>query len=494
MDPCYPGLWPQQTNIDIDPAPPYDARSSLANISVAEVLERYQHDTDLMRHILAAKAEEDKRRAAEELRLVEEARLQSKYLDFLEGGNSSSNSQHNRRYSDHASLIDSFGESCFFISFNLEKRNYSTIFYYLIDSLGMSSTPNNNNNDAATVTSVLTPQSQWMSSTSSLPMMPASQFLDKTPPSPSPSFLPPNSPYASFDVPFAELSISASSSPEPSHHQFHHQHHHQHQHHLPPQQQQQQQQQQQSLPQQQRPKSSSSLSKLSQEETRATTPPPPPPPSSADTQQQPERSCKRTLSRTRSQRRTPSTSKNSKRNKRVSQQQLTEEEQQQQQQQQQQQHLQPPVPTQHTIILEQHPQQQQQSQPPPPQQQQKKSEEPRLDHGKVMQALRAKLQRSSNPQKSNSQYQQQQQEEADQQAAATAAASMSPTGILLLDLKNPRKSFPPRKPHVAAVRRPRPFASAHNYCESGGKSTSSSTTSNSKSQHKKSGSSTTTSS
>ena len=60
MDPCYPGVWPPQNNIDIDPAPPYDARSSLANISVAEVLERYQHDTDLMKHILTAKSEEDK--------------------------------------------------------------------------------------------------------------------------------------------------------------------------------------------------------------------------------------------------------------------------------------------------------------------------------------------------------------------------------------------------------------------------------------------------
>lgn len=67
MNPSYPSLWSQpQPSTDplkpvIDPAPPYESRpNSLADLGVADILDRYQHDTELLKHILMAKAEEDK--------------------------------------------------------------------------------------------------------------------------------------------------------------------------------------------------------------------------------------------------------------------------------------------------------------------------------------------------------------------------------------------------------------------------------------------------
>ncbi|CDS12953.1 hypothetical protein LRAMOSA05137 [Lichtheimia ramosa] len=380
MNPSYPSLWSQpQPSTDplkpvIDPAPPYESRpNSLADLGVADILDRYQHDTELLKHILMAKAEEDKRRAAEEIRLAEEARLQAKYLDLLEGS-----SQHSRRTSD---LIEGF------------------------DALG--------NNEA--------PQA-WFNNGSNLPMM--SQHIDKTPPSPSPTtFMPPPSPYTMFDVPFEQLTIS--SSPEPSKQKANSS-----------------QRNSLNVPTISSNSNNNATNNNSNTQTDSLTPPspPPPPPHAAPR----ERPCKRTLSRTRSQRKGPPKTSTNKRNKRVSQQQpLSDDEQQQQQPAQQQQQQQQPAQ-----------QQQQQQQPAAA------PEEPQLDHGKVMEALRAKLQRSAALQPH--QQQQQQKQEQDQ-----TPNSMSPTGILLLDLKNPnRKSFPTRKPHVAAVRRPRPFASAHNYCES----------------------------
>ncbi|KAL9557191.1 hypothetical protein MBANPS3_001494 [Mucor bainieri] len=67
--------------------------SNLSDISVGELLVKYQDNSQLLNHILAAKAEEDKRRTAEEWRQAEEARLQSKYIEFelnqrQEGSNS----------------------------------------------------------------------------------------------------------------------------------------------------------------------------------------------------------------------------------------------------------------------------------------------------------------------------------------------------------------------------------------------------------------------
>lgn len=45
-------------------------RLSLADITVAEILETYKHDTDLLKHILAAKTEEDKVRIANILKIT----------------------------------------------------------------------------------------------------------------------------------------------------------------------------------------------------------------------------------------------------------------------------------------------------------------------------------------------------------------------------------------------------------------------------------------
>lgn len=62
MDPSNPGIWSHNQGIDLlsSQADPYDTRPSLADITVADILERYKHDTDLLKHILLAKTEEDK--------------------------------------------------------------------------------------------------------------------------------------------------------------------------------------------------------------------------------------------------------------------------------------------------------------------------------------------------------------------------------------------------------------------------------------------------
>ncbi|KAI9344762.1 hypothetical protein BD770DRAFT_414179 [Pilaira anomala] len=55
---------------------------TLSDLSVDEILFKYQDNSQLLNHILVAKAQEDKRRTAEEMRQVEEARLQTKYIEF----------------------------------------------------------------------------------------------------------------------------------------------------------------------------------------------------------------------------------------------------------------------------------------------------------------------------------------------------------------------------------------------------------------------------
>ncbi|CAO3702724.1 unnamed protein product [Rhizopus stolonifer] len=67
---------------------------SLGDITVGEILESYKHDTDLLKYILVAKSEEDKRKGAEETRKTEEAILQSKFIDL----------QLDQNYLDDASL------------------------------------------------------------------------------------------------------------------------------------------------------------------------------------------------------------------------------------------------------------------------------------------------------------------------------------------------------------------------------------------------------
>ncbi|ORZ03927.1 hypothetical protein BCR43DRAFT_484190 [Syncephalastrum racemosum] len=75
MDPNDANLWSAYTNASDgytpdfyqqqpqaahpQPQPP-PSRNSLSDIGVGEILEKYQHDSELLKHILIAKAEEDK--------------------------------------------------------------------------------------------------------------------------------------------------------------------------------------------------------------------------------------------------------------------------------------------------------------------------------------------------------------------------------------------------------------------------------------------------
>ncbi|CEP15686.1 hypothetical protein [Parasitella parasitica] len=328
---------------------------TLSDISVGEILDTYKHDTDLLKHILAAKTEEDKRRAAEEIRRAEEARLQSKFIDL-----------------------------------QLDQSRRSSTLDDTNTTLGLSA------ND-------------WLSQVNNSDLL-SPTFINNTPP--SPSQLQPLSPYTLFEVPFADLHLSAPSSPEPNN--------------PPP--------------------------ILVEKVSLSDDPPPPPPPpqeedlnsntnntkdsvdsstdltasKSLDTTNNPEMmsplrppppapclqvreraSCKRTLSRTRSTRK-PSVRANQKKNRRQ----------------------QPTIS--HNSGKDET---------------EAVKEELPLDHDKVMEALRAKLQRSTQQQK-------------EQKNVAEEYTSMSPSGILLLDLKNPKKSFPLR-PRASVVRKPNSFISAH---------------------------------
>lgn len=200
-----------------------------------------------------------------------------------------------------------------------------------------------------------------------------SPFLNNTPPSPSSQLQQPLSPYTLFEVPFADLNLSAPSSPEPV--------------------------------------LVEKITLVDNERLSSPQKPPIPPPSAvtAVANNKERGSCKRTLSRTRSTRK-PSIKALSKKNR--------------------------------------------SSQQPPPKEEdmiQQVKEELPLDHDKVMEALRAKLQRSTQQQK-------------EQKNVREEITSMSPSGILLLDLKNPKKSFPVRQkatPRASVVRKPNSFISAH---------------------------------
>lgn len=249
--------------------------------------------------------------------------------------------------------------------------------------------------------------------------------MNNTPP--SPSQLQPLSPYTLFEVPFADLNLSAPSSPEPNNAS-----------HPPP-----------ILvekvsltddpppppPSKQEENSDSNTNNTTNNAnsainstnakpldattttTTATTDntdmlsPPPPPPPAPSLQVRERGSCKRTLSRTRSTRK-PSIRVLSKKR------------------------YQQPSTISHNSGKDEA--------------EQAKEELP-LDHDKVMEALRAKLQRSTQQQK-------------EQKNVKEEYTSMSPSGILLLDLKNPKKSFPIRPkatPRASVVRKPNSFISAH---------------------------------
>ncbi|KAI8081218.1 hypothetical protein BDF21DRAFT_418691 [Thamnidium elegans] len=72
---------PNNSNMTDSYYPSLHSRT-LSDISVGEILLKYQDNSQLLNHILVAKAQEDKRRTAEELRQVEEARLQTKFIEY----------------------------------------------------------------------------------------------------------------------------------------------------------------------------------------------------------------------------------------------------------------------------------------------------------------------------------------------------------------------------------------------------------------------------
>lgn len=206
--------------------------------------------------------------------------------------------------------------------------------------------------------------------------------MNNTPP--SPSQLQPLSPYTLFEVPFADLNLSAPSSPEPQ---------------VPP------------LLIEKISLIDNEISNNNSNNNNTILPPPPPPPPNLQVNKQERGSCKRTLSRTRSTRK-PSIKALSKKNRSQPKQEEEIDEAAQ------------------NLVKEELP----------------------LDHDKVMEALRAKLQRSTQQQKEQ------------KNVKEDIMSSMSPSGILLLDLKNPKKSFPVRPkatPRASVVRKPNSFISAH---------------------------------
>ncbi|CAO3637377.1 unnamed protein product [Cunninghamella echinulata] len=153
----------------------------LSELSVGDILDIYKHDTELLKHILKAKSEEDKRKTAEELRRAEEARLQYKYLDL--------GFEQQRRISDPSTFTNEF----------------------LSGSLGSLVVTEG-------VPDWLSIQPNTMTTTTTLsPMATSFHQFDQTPPSPTTSYYRPPSPLTttSFETPFADLTISATSSPEP---------------------------------------------------------------------------------------------------------------------------------------------------------------------------------------------------------------------------------------------------------------------------------------
>ncbi|KAI8332208.1 hypothetical protein BC941DRAFT_474298 [Chlamydoabsidia padenii] len=152
----------------------------LNDISVDDILKIYKHDTELLKHILKAKTEEDKRRAAEEVRCTEEARLQSKYLDL--------GYAQQKQYSDPTTFTNEF--LCGSLG-SLAVSSAEVIPDWL------SFHPDNNIN-------MMTPMT-----------VPIHHF-DQTPPSPTTSYYQPPSPLpsTSLNAPFADLTISSTSSPE----------------------------------------------------------------------------------------------------------------------------------------------------------------------------------------------------------------------------------------------------------------------------------------
>ncbi|CEI85786.1 hypothetical protein RMCBS344292_00237 [Rhizopus microsporus] len=64
------------------PIPPLSQPNSSPEISVREILDRYSDDPELLKYILTAKSEEDKKKAARDTLKAEEARIQLRQMDL----------------------------------------------------------------------------------------------------------------------------------------------------------------------------------------------------------------------------------------------------------------------------------------------------------------------------------------------------------------------------------------------------------------------------
>ncbi|KAI8880507.1 hypothetical protein K501DRAFT_335324 [Backusella circina FSU 941] len=64
------------------PIPPSSPNNSSTEISVKQILDKYSHDPEILKHALMAKSEEDKKQTAHDTLKTEQARIQLKYLDL----------------------------------------------------------------------------------------------------------------------------------------------------------------------------------------------------------------------------------------------------------------------------------------------------------------------------------------------------------------------------------------------------------------------------
>ncbi|KAI8641834.1 hypothetical protein BD408DRAFT_483153 [Parasitella parasitica] len=114
--------------------------SNPSDISVGELLLKYQDNSQLLDRILAAKAEEDKRKTAEEWRQAEEARLQSKFIEYemnqRQEGSSNNNTSNDIRQSFDDFLIhhqqyDAFAFEHSYFNPSLDRQSYQMYFHRL---------------------------------------------------------------------------------------------------------------------------------------------------------------------------------------------------------------------------------------------------------------------------------------------------------------------------------------------------------------------------
>ncbi|KAI8092683.1 uncharacterized protein BX664DRAFT_327899 [Halteromyces radiatus] len=74
--------WPAPLSPRFNKQDDFDTTATNTDLSLKEILDKYKDDADILRHILLAKAEEDKRQAARDMLKTEQARIHLKQLDL----------------------------------------------------------------------------------------------------------------------------------------------------------------------------------------------------------------------------------------------------------------------------------------------------------------------------------------------------------------------------------------------------------------------------